>query len=293
MAGTPSVLVVGESLTDIVVSADGETRHPGGSPMNVAVGLSRLGIATRLLTRIGRDPDGDDIRAHLENAGVALLPESVGDLPSSSARATIAADGAAVYEFDIDWRLDGPQELPPADWVHIGSVSTFLSPGADTIERLLTSLGTATVVSYDPNIRAALVGDPDEARARFERICRLADVVKLSDEDAAWLYPGREDLIEWILTLGPRVVAMTRGAGGAVIATLNSTANVPAVPVRVADTIGAGDSFMAALIQQLLSRDLLSLTEVDLTQAGACAARAAAITCGRAGADPPFLSELE
>ena len=286
------VLVIGESLMDVVISADGEARYPGGSPMNVAVGLARLEVATSLLTRLGHDPDGSVIRGHLTGAGVELLPGSLSAARTSSAVATIASDGAASYRFDIDWSLGDTGEVPAFGWVHVGSISTFLSPGAETVERKLGSLPARSIVSYDPNIRPALLHDPVDARDRFERICRLADVVKLSDEDAAWLYPDHPDVCAYVLSLGPRVVAMTRGAGGAEIRTQRDVVSTPAGPVRVADTIGAGDSFMAALVQQLLGVDLDVLTGPELKHIGAFATRAAGVTCGRVGADPPTLREL-
>ena len=134
--------------------------------MNVAYGLAQLGVEASLLTRIARDDDGALIQTHLARAGVALLPASLRDEPTSTAVATIGADGSASYEFDVSWDLGSVDEK--ADWVHVGSIATFLQPGADSVENYLESCER---VSYDPNIRAALM--PADARERFERVARL------------------------------------------------------------------------------------------------------------------------
>lgn len=272
-----TVLVIGESLVDVVRDGDTETRHAGGSPMNVAYGLAQLGIGTQLLTRIGRDADGALIERHL--SAVELLEGSLRDAPTSTAIATIGADGSATYEFDVDWDL-GPIEAF-ANWVHVGSIGAFLSPGADSVERYLS---TCEKVSFDPNIRPALM--PGDAVERFERIARLTTVVKLSDEDAAWLYPGVENVIDVLRALGPSVVAITRGAEGATIATETERYEIEPVRVAVADTIGAGDSFMAALIAELIN-------DGPVDAAARTAVAAAAITVSRAGAQLPTRAELD
>lgn len=275
------VLVIGESLVDVVRDGDTEARHAGGSPMNVALGLARLGVEAQLLTRIGRDSDGALIENHLYRAGVRLLPASLRDQPTSTAIATIGADGSATYDFDVSWDLP-PIVARAPEWVHVGSIGTFLAPGADSVERFLEGYGGR--VSYDPNIREALM--PDDALQRFERVARLTSVLKLSDEDAAWLYPGVDDVLDVLLALGPSVVALTRGAGGATIASAADRVDVPAVRVEVKDTIGAGDSFMAALIACLIE-------DTPLDAAAATAIAAAAITVSRAGAQPPTRQELD
>ena len=274
------VLVIGESLVDVVRDGGSESRHAGGSPMNVAYGLAQLGVPASLLTRIGRDDDGALIQTHLARAGVELLPASLRDEPTSTAIATIGADRAASYEFDVTWDLGAVDAS--ADWVHVGSIATFLAPGADVIEDYLATCGK---VSYDPNIRAALM--PVDARERFERVARLTTVLKLSDEDGRWLYPDLDEaaLLDRLLGFGPAVVVITRGADGAAVATAEQRFDVPAVRVTVADTVGAGDSFMAAFIACLLDG-----TTADAAARAAIAA--AAITVSRVGAQPPTRAEL-
>lgn len=273
------VLVIGEALVDVVRDGDSESRHAGGSPMNVAYGLAQLGVEASLLTRIGRDPDGALIEDHLYRAGVRLLPASLRDEPTSTAVATIGADRSATYEFDVSWDLAEVQAT--ADWVHVGSIATFLAPGADAIERYLQ---TCDRVSYDPNIRAALM--PADGRERFERIARLTTVLKLSDEDAAWLYPGVDDVLDVLLALGPQVVAITRGSDGATVATPGHRTDIAAVEVTLKDTVGAGDSFMAAFIAELLN-------DKTADAAARTAIAAAAITVSRVGAQPPTRAELD
>ena len=275
------VLVIGEALVDVVRDGATESRHAGGSPMNVAYGLAQLGVEASLLTRIGRDSDGALIEHHLYGAGVRLLPASLRDEPTSTAIATIGADGAASYEFDVNWDLGEVQAT--ADWVHVGSIATFLEPGADAVEEFLMS---CEKVSYDPNIRAALM--PADAVERFERIARLTTVLKLSDEDGRWLYPDLDEaaLLDRLLSFGPEVVAITRGADGAAVATADHRADIAAVKVTVQDTVGAGDSFMAAFIAELLQGKTADA-------AARTAIAAAAITVSRVGAQPPTRAELD
>jgi fructokinase len=289
-----SVLVIGESLMDVVHDNMGERRLPGGSPMNVAYGLARLGVDTRLLTRVGMDSDGEAIKHHVVSAGVTLLEESLDNEKTSVAIVNVAPNGSATYSFDVDWRLPSLSGLHLTNWIHVGSIATFLSPGADSLERFLSALKDKRLISYDPNIRPGMLGDHQLAITRFERIASLVKVLKLSDEDAAWLYPAlsEEFAIDRILTLGPEVVALTRGSAGARISTERFTVEVAAPVVAVVDTIGAGDSFMAALISTLLTTSLDVLTTRKLEHVARLSVTAASLTCTRAGAQPPSLREL-
>ncbi|MFC0680503.1 carbohydrate kinase [Lysobacter korlensis] len=292
----PSVLVVGEALVDIVRAPDGDREFPGGSPLNVAFGLARLGIATTLQTRIGRDAHGERVRGHLGSAGVALWPGSEDAPRTSTAVARIGADGTASYEFDIRWDVE-PIAVPPVfSAVHAGSIAAFLEPGATAVRRTLAGAAGSALVTFDPNIRPALVGARQSALAAFEETVGLAGVVKLSDEDAEWLYPGSDvdDVLARVLDLGADLAVCTLGAAGARLRTRAHAVNVPAVRVPVADTIGAGDSFMSCLLAELLQRDdpPRELDSAALSAVGAMAVRAAAITVGRPGAQPPTAAEL-
>jgi fructokinase len=288
------VVVIGEALIDVVASSEGTVEHPGGSPANVAYGLGRLGISTSLLTSIGDDERGAAIERHLGRAGVALLPGSKHQGRTASATATLAADGSAHYEFDISWdlRAVAPGFLPKV--IHTGSIATFLAPGAAAVRLLLEQAHRECVITYDPNIRPALLGSHAEAAALFEELVPLTDVVKLSDEDAQWLYPHKqlEEAAARILQLGAGLAVITKGSEGSLLATAATQLHVPSVKSVVADTIGAGDSYMAALIYGLLSRGVDGLSPDVLESLGRTASRAAAITVRRAGANPPTVEEL-
>jgi fructokinase len=288
------VIVIGEALIDVVASADGTVEHPGGSPANVAYGLGRLGISTALLTSIGDDERGRAIEGHLARAGVALLPGSKHPGRTASATATLAADGSATYDFDIAWELQpvAPAFLPKV--IHTGSIATFLSPGAAAVRLLLEQAHRECVITYDPNIRPALLGSHAEATTLFEELVPLTDVVKLSDEDAHWLYPRKqlEEVTARVLQLGAGLAVITKGSEGSLLATAATQLHVPSVKSVVADTIGAGDSYMAALIYGLLSRGVDGLSPEVLVSLGSTASKAAAITVRRAGSNPPTVEEL-
>ena len=293
-ADTPDVIVVGEALVDVISTSEGTVEHPGGSPANVAYGLSRLGVRTSLLTSIGNDERGALIERHLSSAGVALLPGSKSEGRTASATATLGADGSASYDFDVSWELQPvhPASLPKV--LHTGSIASFLAPGASSVRSLLEQAHRECLVSYDPNIRPALLGSHAEALAIFEGLVPLTDVVKLSDEDSAWLYPGLqfEDAAAHILGLGAGLAVITMGGRGSLMATPANRLHVPAVPTEVSDTIGAGDSYMAALIYGLLCRSTDGFAPSVLETLGRTASKAAAITVGRPGANPPTLGEL-
>jgi fructokinase len=298
------VLVVGEALVDIVHRTDGSrSEHPGGSPANVAFGLARLGRSTRLLTRIGDDARGRAVRDHLEASGVLIDPGSVVPAATSTATACLDASGAATYEFALDWDLPGEVSLTGVNALHTGSIATFLPPGGDGVVALLERAAGDLTITYDPNIRPNLLGSGTAARERVARLVALADVVKVSDEDLGWLAPGQDPLAvaqRWRAD-GPGIVIVTLGGSGAVGITASGRVEVPAVPVDVVDTVGAGDSFMSGIIDYLAGVGLLGADERDalrgtpLDEVRAMlehAARIAAITCSRAGARPPTRAEL-
>lgn len=301
MTATPSsapepldVVVVGEALIDIVHSPEGQREYPGGSPANVAYGLGRLDVKAGLLTAVGRDARGEAIAAHLESAGVVLLPGSQSLGRTATATADIAADGSAEYTFEIEWDL-APLALPYVPKVlHTGSIATFLAPGASVVKSLLEQAQGGCMVTYDPNIRTDLLGSHHEALTIFEDLVPLTDVVKMSDDDARWLYPGKdlEETARHILGLGADLAVVTRGSEGSLMATPGMQLNVPAIPSVVADTIGAGDSYMSALILGLLLRGSDGLAPTVLERIGTTASMAASITVGRSGANPPTHREL-
>jgi fructokinase len=219
-----------------------------------------------------------------------------------SAVVTLDDDGRASYAFDIEWTLPAQtlqaRTPPAAGHVHIGSIAAVAAPGAAATLALAESLRAQATVSYDPNVRPALMGDRTTAVERVERCVAVADVVKASDEDLRWLFPGSDDMdgtaARW-LALGPSVVIVTLGETGAVAYTHDHVVSIKARATTVVDTVGAGDSFMAATLHALsdLSRaDLASLTPDTLRRLLDHGTAAAALTVSRAGANPPDLTEL-
>ncbi|AFM19006.1 sugar kinase, ribokinase [Mycolicibacterium chubuense NBB4] len=298
-------LVIGEALIDIV-TRDGRVigEYVGGSPLNVAVGLSRLGRPVEFLTHIGDDTHGRRIREHLESAGVQLVSGSQSAPRTPTARATLDPSGSATYAFDIEWQLSGTPEVAPPVVVHTGSIAAVLEPGCRATAALVDTYHLSATFTFDPNVRPALIDDPDAARARIDRLLERADVVKASEEDLHWIDPTRapEQIAASWLALGPSIVVVTKGAAGAVAMCAGGTVRIPAGQVEVVDTLGAGDAFMAGLIDALWSLDLLgarrraALARIGpdaLTTALRAAALSAALTVSRPGADLPDRAALD
>jgi fructokinase len=290
----PAIAVVGEALVDIVAGV----AHPGGSPMNVAVGLARLGEPTVLHTLVGDDEHGELIRAHLASAGVTLGPDSVGATRTWSARATLDAAGSATYDFDLDGRIPVPP-LQGLRLVHTGSIGALRDAEAEDVREAFAAADLGTMLSFDPNIRAAVMGE--QARERTFALAASCHVVKLSDEDAHWLRPGvpLEDVLSEVAGAGVRFGVITRGAQGCIARVDDEVHHREARTTIVSDTIGAGDAFMSGLLFGLLREDTdrALVTDVPLTvdavvTALDCALASAAITVSRTGANPPTAAEL-
>lgn len=296
-------LVIGECVADIVrLPGTADRVHPGGSPANVAYGLARLGHRATLLTQLGPDDNGRLIRDHLASAGVSVLDDGAA-APTPSALVTLDADGQAAYTFDIGWTL-APVAFPSVpQHVHTGSIGAVMAPGADTVLTAVRAARAESTVSYDPNIRPELMGERAAAVRRVEDCVALSDVVKASDEDLEWLYPGEppERIAERWLTTGPALVLVTRGAEGALAFLPGGRSSVDAPATRVVDTVGAGDAFMSATLHALGLHGLLgaagrerlhTIDAVTVTDVLRHAAVAAALTVARAGANPPDAGEL-
>ena len=297
------VVVLGEALIDIVITSAGAAERPGGSPANVTVALGRLGRDAALVARVADDDRGGVVRAWLSASGVDL--HTAGDPErTATARAMIDERGNATYDFDIDWTLPSPAEIPAARIFHTGSVAATLAPGADEVRAAVERTRDTALISYDPNIRPALTGGVADARVRVEAIVALSDVVKASAEDAAWLYPGVaavEVAREWV-ALGAGLAVITDGDAGSLGVTAHATVEIPAVPTLVVDTVGAGDTFMGTLLDGILNISgdttelraaVRALDDATLPPLLHRAAAAAAITVGREGMDPPTREDLQ
>ncbi len=301
--------VVGEALVDLVGQRGGRTlaAHPGGSPANVALGLARLGNPVTLRTRLGRDGFGTMVRDHLKDSGVVVDAGPGEDAFATSLAIAMLFAGVATYDFRIEWDVPTLVPLPvETRCMHTGSLATVLEPGRTNVVDLMErehERGRVTV-SYDPNVRPALMGDTATARRDVERLVSLSNVVKVSDEDLDWLYPDQpyEDVARAWLASGPALVVVTRGGAGVHAVSGNAEIQRPAIPIDLVDTVGAGDSFTSGLLDGLRRADLIgvarhdalaAIDEATLLEVVDEAARVAAITCSRPGADPPTLAQLD
>ena len=283
----------------------------------MAVGVSRLGVAARMLARIAEDPLGQRLRDHLGNNGVQLDHVVTATEQTSMAMVMVGADGGPTYDFRVagtaDWQwtaaelanaLD-PGPSGPVVALHSGSLALTTPPGDAALRALMARAAETATVSYDPNCRPALMGKAADVLTGVHELLAVADVVKVSLEDLAWLMPGftPEEILEDWLGRGPALVAITLGGDGVTAGTSTGLrTRRPGVPVTVIDTVGAGDTISAALLAGLHRRRLLgaaarpALHKITHTTLDALldeAMLAAAITCSRRGADPPTFEDLE
>ncbi|WP_049580850.1 carbohydrate kinase family protein [Streptomyces sp. SBT349] len=298
MNGGRRVTVVGEALVDLLWPAGARTARavPGGSPANVAVGLHRLGRPVTLVTAWGDDAPGALVGAHLAGTGVPVRRVPA-EPPGRTivALAYLDANGGAEYDFLAAW---DPLELPvPADTavLHTGSLAVVIEPGAFRVLELCRrqrELGRTVVA--DLNVRPAVQPDPDSYRSVARRVAGAVDVLKASEEDLAWLYPGTRpaDAARTLLGFGPRLAVVTLGAAGALALMGRSEVRVSAPAAEVVDTVGAGDSFQSALLDALAERDGVPTDPAELARILAGCAAAAALTCTRVGADPPTRADM-
>ena len=298
-------LVIGESLIDIVERYGQITaEHVGGSPLNVAVGLGRLGRDVDFLTRLGDDPHGRRIAEYVNAAGVQLVSGSQAADRTATARAAVGADGSADYVFDLDWQLSGTPMVAPPLFVHTGSIAAVQEPGCLAVAALVDTYHISATITFDPNVRPSLIADRELARQRIEHLVERSDIVKVSEEDLRWIDPDRrpEQVAQTWLALGPAIVAVTMADHGAAAVCAAGEVRVPARTVQVVDTVGAGDAFMVGLIDALWGRGLLGAPrraelagiELDaLTAALEAASLSSALTVARAGADLPDRAALD
>ena len=305
------IVCCGEALIDFLPgkSAEGDAVYQpfcGGSVYNTAIALGRLGIGTGFFSGLSSDFFGDMLRGGLKASHVDLAYVKTWDKPSTLAFVKLS-DGHARYSFFDDnsacrmlTRKDLPKLAAKVQALHFGSISLIPEPGGTALEALMKREAKTRVISLDPNIRASLIKDRRGHLARLNRMIAMADVVKISDEDVAWM-TGKSDFArtakKW-LKAGAKVVVVTRGGDGVEAYTSGFSIHQPAVKVTVADTVGAGDTFTAGLLCALTKLKLLSkaklaaISEAQLDAALAFAAKAAAVTVSRPGADPPWAHEL-
>ena len=300
------VVVCGEALVDMIYGADG-AQHPapGGGPFNTARALARMGVPTAFLGRLSNDAFGQRLAGLLVSDGATLELASIGSEPTTIAMAEVDSTGVASYHFLVQG-TSAPNLTPamvPEQFgtqvkaLHVGTLGLVLEPMASTLVDLIIREHVRRVVMLDPNIRLGLVPD-SQYRSHLTTAISNSAIVKASEADLAWLYPGLgyAEAAERILGEGVRLVVATLGARGAFGAHGESRVHVAAPQVEVVDTIGAGDAFSAGLLAWLdehaALRPEVLLEPGQLEQALRLACLVAALTCTRAGAEPPWKSEM-
>jgi fructokinase len=304
----PTVVVAGEALVDLVPQPGGVLRPaPAGSPVNVAVGLGRLGVATSYLGTLSEDGFGRALAERLRGAGVDLSLVRRVTAPTTLAVVHLDAERRATYGFYLDGtsatvRDDDAPALPEGAALHVsfGAIGPTHQPAGAALVDLVRATAGQRVVSLDPNVRPSAIDDLDRTVAAYQAAVAASDVVKVSDEDLGLLHPGEDPLAvaaRWAAT-GPAVVVVTRGPDGAVAVVDGTHLEVPGARVEVVDTVGAGDAFTSGMLASLAGAGLLtraalrSATPTAIRAALEHAVRVAALTCTREGADPPTADEV-
>ena len=297
------VWVVGEVLIDLISNSENRKPVVGGGPANTAKALAKLGIDTHFIDGISNDKYGQMAKDELVSAGVRLDYVKYSDKPTCLAIVSISESGSATYEFVIentatfdfahDW-LPNPKTDRPS-LLHIGTLATTIEPGASALFEWAQSVAKFAPMVFDPNIRPAVISDREQYLAQVERWVAISSAVKVSDEDIRWLYPSIEieQVVNNWFTKGPSLIVVTYGDKGLNGYRKGEVVSVEAVQVKVVDTVGAGDTVGAILVEAIVKDGLDSLNGVRLKTMLKRAAKAAAITVSRVGANPPTSEELE
>ena len=307
------IICAGESLIDFVPlqsSSDGLPDYspvPGGSPFNCSIAASRLGADVAFAGAVSTDFFGAEIAHRLETNGVSLAMVTRVDQPTTLAFVKKAPDGSAAYAFYADGSADRslsaamlPESLPEDAILQLGSISLIATPQSDTLVELAEREAGKRIIMLDPNVRPTLIADEPAYRATLMRVLATTDILKASDEDLFWLSGTStlEDAAQWALGTGPAAVVVTRGEEGSSLHTGSVRVDADAMPTVVVDTIGAGDSFMAALLVWMDERGIRSRASIEgaashqWAEALGFAARVSALVCARKGCDPPRRADL-
>jgi len=297
------VWVVGEVLIDLIPDGNEHLAVVGGGPANTAKALAKIGVKTYFIDGISKDENGQMAKSELLSANVLLDYAQYSNKPTCTAKVTLSKSGSASYEFVIedtatfdfsDFWLPDPQSLKPS-LLHIGTLATVIDPGASVLFKWAQSVAHVAPIVFDPNIRPAVLGNRDEYVNKVKKWVAISSAVKVSDEDLHWLYPGKsvdEIVNEW-LEKGVQLVVVTLGAKGITAYRKNEQISVDAVKVVVADTVGAGDTVGAVLVEAIVNNGLDNLTGEVLKSMLNRATKAAAITVSRTGASPPSKEEID
>jgi fructokinase len=295
--------VAGEVLIDLIPEGIDRKTIVGGGPANTAKALSKLGIDTQFIDGISSDQYGQMSKDELVSAGVKLDYVKYSDRPTCLAIVSLSDSGSATYEFVIkntatfdfnsNWLPNPKSERPKL--LHIGTLATAIEPGASVLFKWAQSVAKVAPIVFDPNIRPAVISDREQYLGQVERWVAISSAVKVSDEDIRWLYPSIEidEVVNNWLTKGPSLIVVTYGDKGLTVYRKGELVSVEAVKVKVADTVGAGDTVGAILVEAIVKDGLDSLTGARLETMLKRAAKAAAITVSRVGANPPTSEDLE
>jgi fructokinase len=290
--------VCGEVLIDILPTGP----VVGGGPANTAKALARLGLQVDFIDGISTDAYGVTARKELERDGVGLTLALNSEKPTCTATVTLDSAGSASYEFLIagtatfdfnDSWLPDPEALKPSV-LHIGTLATIVEPASTTLHNWAIKCAEFAPIVFDPNVRSSVVGDREKYRSAVEKWVGISSVIKLSDDDISWLYPDEsmdEVAKRWIAG-GASLVVVTRGAHGIIGYTEDGYEEVDGAKVTVVDTVGAGDTVGAILVEGIMKHSVIGLQGQVLNAVLHRAAIAAGITVSRAGAQPPRLHEL-
>lgn len=301
-----AIWVCGEALIDRITS-DGQVMEiPGGGPANTAHALARLELESEFIGGLSSDRYGQMMRAEFVAAGVGLHFTPTHELPTCTANVTIAPDGSASYQFLIDGtatfaydknnlpEIDLAVEKKKVDAIYFGTLAAIVEPGATTLFEWMKRAAGKVPIIFDPNIRPSVLSDRVQYQAAVARFLQIADVVKASTDDIAWLYPDMHEFEvakSW-LEHGVKLVVITRGERGLVGITAEHVIEVPGVEVDVIDTVGAGDTVGAILAEGIITHGFEKALTAELSHILHRAVAASAITCSRQGAQPPRRSEL-
>jgi len=297
------VWVAGEVLIDLILDESKYVAIVGGGPANTAKALANLGVKTYFIDGVSNDEYGQMAKAELLSANVLLDYVQYSNKPTCTAKVTLSSSGSATYEFVIkdtstfdfsDLWLPDPQRLKPS-LLHIGTLATVIEPGASVLLDWAQGVAHIAPIVFDPNIRPAVLGERDEYVGKVEKWVAISSAVKVSDEDLNWLYPGKaiNEIVNMWLEVGVELVVVTLGDKGITAYRKNEQISVGAVKVKVADTVGAGDTVGAVLVEAIINNGLDKLNGEVLKRMLNRAMKAAAITVSRTGANPPSKEEID
>jgi fructokinase len=296
------IWVCGEALIDLIPRGEQKVAIVGGGPANTAKALARLGFDSYFIDGISTDSFGGMIKDQLLHDGVNLKYAHYSDKQTCTAdvsldKAGVASyvftiDGTATFDFTNDW-LPDPAQIKPVV-LQIGTLATIVQPAADILLEWAKRVAKVAPIVFDPNVRSSVLPDRPKYQEAIAKWAAISEVIKVSEDDLAWLYPEQDQIAiaeEWIKG-GSTLVIITKGSYGIIGVTKDDVVSVPGVKIEVVDTVGAGDTVGAIVVEAIVERGLKVITGDVLREVLVRATKAAAVTCSRAGANPPTRAEI-